>query len=273
MGVVYKARDLSLDRDVAIKTLPRVSPEYAMYLRREGRAVAAVAHPNLATIHGVENWRGQPMLIFEFLPGGNLADRIQAKQWTEQQVIDLGLILTGALECIHAAGILHRDIKPSNIAFHDESTPKLLDFGLARMKGTTREPWSDRAIPGDSVAAATANAVTQQTTGLAGTPEYMCPESFTRRDWEGIDLWALTMVLFEALAGMNPMHRKTLQETLHCVRSGVVPSIRQYRSDCSESLSDFFRDSFSKDLSLRPSSASAMREKLLEVQSAQLQNL
>ncbi len=264
MGVVYRARDLGLDRDVAIKTLPRTTPEYAIYLRREARAIAAVKHPHLAVIYGAETWRGKPMLIFEYLPAGNLADRIRSGPAGIAQVIRLGMLLAGALEVIHNAGILHGDIKPSNIAFQDEATPKILDFGLAHIMRETLAPRfsSDGSEQSDDVPTLQ---VSSRSGGIAGTPPYMCPEFETKRDWVGTDIWALSMVLYEALTGVNPMIRDSLAETLKVVRKGKVPNIRQYLPDCPEPLPQFFADSFSKELSRRPPDAKSLKQRLSQL--------
>ncbi len=153
MGVVYLAVDLALGRRVAIKTLPRIAPEQAMRLRREARAMVAVSHPNLALIFGAETWHGTPALVFEYLEGGTLGDRLQHGPLPASQVVQLGLAMSDVLDRIHAAGILHRDIKPSNIGYAGDGTPKLLDFGLARiMEDTRRESPSDSGDGGHDTA-------------------------------------------------------------------------------------------------------------------------
>src|SRR5207253_8576282 len=126
---------------VAIKTLPRVSPEHAMRLRREARAMAAVQHRHLALIYGVETWRGTPLLVVEYLDGGTLADRLKAGPLAIDGVRELGISLCGALHSMHRSGVLHRDIKPSNIGFTREGVPKQLDFGLAMLANQTA--WLD----------------------------------------------------------------------------------------------------------------------------------
>ena len=98
--------------------------------------MAAISHPNLAPIHGVEFWRGAPILVIEYLGGGTLADRLRQRGLGWETALDYLAQLAGAVERIHGAGLLHGDIKPENIAFAEDGTPKLLDFGLAR--GRTR---------------------------------------------------------------------------------------------------------------------------------------
>ena len=170
MGVVYLARDTSLDRPVALKTLPDLSDRSVARLREEARAMARLNHSSLATLYGLEVWRRTPILVVEYLPGGTLARRIANGPFSRAAVVSLGLSVAGAMEYMHGHGVLHRDVKPSNIAFTAAGAPKLLDFGLVAV--------------GDS---------------LAGTPAYLPPEAF--RDaapGPAFDLWALALTLREA---------------------------------------------------------------------------
>jgi hypothetical protein len=202
MGVVYRARDVELARDVAIKTLPRLSADRVVQLRREARTVAAVAHPNLATILTAESWRGQPLLVFELLAGGTLADRLRQGRLPLRTVVDLGLQLADALVTLHDASILHRDIKPSNIGFTSDGSPKLLDFGLAHLLLERDTPLPEA---GRLVAAVTAerNEWATSSTLITGTPAYMSPEALAGQPPSAqFDLWSLSVVLVEALTGI-----------------------------------------------------------------------
>lgn len=116
-GLVYRATDLSLDRPVAVKTLPGTSPEHAERLRQEARVMAAITHRHLAVIYGMESWRGQPLLLCEFMEQGTLADRLAQAPLTTDAALTLGVELADALSVIHARQLLHRDIKPSNIGY------------------------------------------------------------------------------------------------------------------------------------------------------------
>ena len=133
MGVVYKGHDLTLDRVVALKTLPRLSAGEAAQLRREARAMASVEHPHLAHIYGAEAWRGAPVLVLEHLPGGTLADRVTAGAIPIAHVVTAGRAIAQALRHLHGLGMLHRDVKPSNIGYAAGDVPKLMDFGLAKL--------------------------------------------------------------------------------------------------------------------------------------------
>ncbi len=264
MGVVYKAVDLALGRAVAIKTLPRIAPEQAMRLRREARAMVAVSHPNLALIFGAETWHGTPALVFEYLEGGTLADRLRHGPLPPVQVIQLGLAMTGVLERIHAAGILHRDVKPSNIGYAGDGTPKLLDFGLARIIEDTRRESSsdDGGLASDtaSVLHATGSSV------IAGTPAYVSPEVVVgQRPTPASDLWALAVTLYEALTGKNPLAREDLHETVAAVRDADVPRLRQARPDLPPELASLLDAALAAQPRLRPQSARELHEALLRL--------
>ena len=170
MGVVYLARDVTLGRDVALKTLPRRSGDAVSHLKDEARAMAALDHPALATIYGLEVWRGTPVLVVEHLAGGTLADRLARGTLPRADVLALGLRLADALLYMHARGLLHRDVKPSNIGFSADGVAKLLDFGLSDAGGS-----------------------------LAGTPAYLPPETLAGATPDAaVDLWGLAVVLSEA---------------------------------------------------------------------------
>ncbi len=202
MGVVYRARDLTLDRPVALKTLPRASAEFAARLRREARTMASVSHPNLALIYGAESWRGVPFLVVEFLQGGTLRDRLKAGPLPVDEAVALGVRMLEVLERLHARGILHRDIKPSNLGFTAEGVPKLLDFGLARLIEETDPPARDEGGHADD---ATSSGMSSGGHWV-GTPLYMPAEAFAGDPpgpaW---DLWSLAVVLYESIAGVHPL--------------------------------------------------------------------
>jgi Protein kinase domain len=264
MGIVYKAVDLTLGRPVAIKTLPRTSPSHAMQLRQEARAIASLNHPHLATIFGVETWHGQPLLIFEYLPSGNLYDRIRADRMSYSEVLQLGVILADVLGLLHSSGMIHRDVKPSNIAYLDSKTPKLLDFGLAQMMRERDSFWFS---PKMNDLQSNITWVESSPSGFfVGTPQYMAPELIRYRQiGPSIDLWALCLVLYEAIAGVNPMYQPTLRDTLLQIAKGRVPDVREYRSDCPAPIAEFLQSALLPDPSRRPSRAQSIRDQLKEL--------
>jgi hypothetical protein len=257
MGVVYRARDRELGRVVAVKTLPTASPDEAVRLRREARAMAAVVHPNLVMIYSAETWKGTPLLITEFLEGGTLAERLVPGTGLPSlaDTLRLGSELCEALERVHRAGILHRDIKPSNIGYTTEGVPKLLDFGLARMVGeaggAARALTAGRMGVGTSALRTTVSEV-----GIIGTPLYMSPEAI-RGDAPdaGFDLWSLAVVLYEAIAGWHPVERTSWGETLRAITRAQIPPLRDVCARATPALEEFFRDALHLEARRRPGSA------------------
>jgi hypothetical protein len=269
MGVVYRAVDLALDRYVAIKTLPQVSPEYASRLRREARAMAVVSHPNLALIYGAEMWHGTPMLVCEYLGGGTLADRLRIGRLSDTEALDLGLVMADVLEHIHGVGIVHCDVKPSNIGFMAGGVAKLLDFGLARLAGDTQGSKLNGASTTRSAGGPVYPATTQGSTAptdsrhFIGTPLYMSPEAINRETPTTLfDLWSLTVVLFEAVAGAPPFRGRGVLDILQQVASAHRPDIREFRSDSPASLAEFFKAALARDSAARPQTAQALRKAL-----------
>ena len=180
MGAVYLARDLRLERDVAVKTLAGgVSVSRLMGLKPEAWAMAKVTHAAVAQIYAIESWRGRPFLVVEYLPGGTLADRLRRGPVPAAEAASVALVLGGALAALHREGYLHGDVKPSNIGFASNGSPKLLDFGLARE--------------------------TNHAETVGGTPRYMSPEVLSGRPAEEVDdVWSLCVVLDEIVSGRHP---------------------------------------------------------------------
>ena len=179
MGAVYLARDLRLERDVAIKILRARSLGRLMGLKPEAWAMSTVTHPGVAQIYGVESWRGRPFLVVEFLAGGTLEDRLRDGPLAPSQAVSVVARLAGALAALHEKGFLHGDVKPSNIGFTAEGSPKLLDFGLAHAV-------DDAAMVG-------------------GTLPYLSPEVLAGRPAdEADDGWSLAVVLYEMVSGRHP---------------------------------------------------------------------
>ena len=273
MGVVYRAVDLDLGRPVAVKTLPRVSPERSFRLRREARAVAAVQHANLATIYGLETWRGTPMLVLEFVDGETLSARLKREPLDGRDGVQMGLTLSRVLERIHAAGVLHRDIKPSNIGFTRDGTLKLLDFGLARILATAGGPgdqspsWATTVSDQHGTAAGSGSDTSlTQSYAVLGTVPYMCPEALAGgRPSVRFDLWSTAMVMYEAIAHVNPMKSEDRAATLARVARGVVPDLRDTAPSAAPALAQFLADALASDSSRRPASATEFRERLEQV--------
>ncbi len=275
MGVVYLARDLTLERLVAVKTLPRTTPENSTRLRREARAMAAVIHPNLALIYGAESWMGTPMLMFEYLGGGTLAQRLGKRGALRPlEALDLVAALANVVQRIHSAGILHRDIKPANIAFAEDGTPKLLDFGLARIARTAgydqamSRPASE-SRPADGIETEIIKFSGNVTHGVVGTLAYLSPEALRGETPDpSFDLWALAVVLYEAITTVNPVRRDSKNETIDAILIADVRDPRELEVDCPEPIAKFLGSALARSRRKRPSTAKAFIEGLERARAA-----
>jgi hypothetical protein len=263
MAVVYRARDLSLSRTVAVKTLPRASADAIARFKVEARVSASILHPNVATVFAVELWRGIPMLVVEYLDGGTLADHLGQSTLDETAMVRLGIALCSGLAEAHARGVLHRDIKPSNIAFMAASRqPKILDFGLARFI----EDASVASSPHAMTLADEPLLRISSSLGVAGTPLYLSPEALLGAPSDvALDLWALSVTLYEAFTGVHPFAEATAVRTMNRILSKEVSNVRSVRADASGALDEFFRNALHPDRTKRPASAIGMGKLLSEV--------
>jgi Tol biopolymer transport system component len=225
MGEVYRARDSRLGRDVALKLLPReftADPTRLARLEREARALAALNHPHIAAIYGIEDIEraGQPAiraLILELVEGQTLAERMNSPTRSSRglPIVDTLAIakqIADALDAAHEKGIIHRDLKPSNIKVTPDGVVKVLDFGLAKL-ARDDEP-TDEGVSGLS----TMTAAATQAGIIVGTAAYMSPEQARGQAIDKrTDIWAFGCVLYEMLTGRTAFGRETTTDTLAAI--------------------------------------------------------
>jgi serine/threonine protein kinase len=263
MGIVYRGADLALGRHVALKTLRRVSPEDALRLRREARAAAAVTHPHLAAVYGLETWQGTPFLVMELLEGGTLADRIEKGALPVGETVELGIAMAAALAHLHAADILHRDIKPSNIGFTRDGIAKLMDFGIARMvydldRDGRGLPETEGSLPSGSTWQPAESA-----SRLVGTLGYLSPEALDGEAPDpSFDLWSLGVVLYECLLGRKLFAGGEPQQIMARIRAAKLPELPPSAAPHAEALNELFRHMLNRSRSRRPATALAFGKRL-----------
>jgi hypothetical protein len=247
MGVVYLASDLDLGRQVALKTLPRLTSGAIDRLSREAQSMARVAHATLATIHGVEKWRGSPVLVIELLEGGTLAERLRHGPLPIDAAVSISFQLLDSLAHLHAHGFVHRDIKPGNIGFSSSNQLKLLDFGLAAALDESQQPTARTSKSQEQCLSGRLDSISGT---IAGTPLYLPPEAFAgARPSAAFDLWAAAMVLYESIAGTHPLLRTKMTGAL---RRLEVPDVRSFRPDCPSRLAEFLRTALDDSEIRRP---------------------
>ena len=212
MGEVFRARDKRLARDVAIKILPTgfvSDPDRRARFEREARMLAALNHPHIGAIYGVEEHGGVPALVLELVEGPTLADRLKKGPLPIPEAASIAAQIANALEAAHEKGIVHRDLKPANIKITPAGTVKVLDFGLAKPTAPnvdTAELTSARTIAG------TREGV------IVGTPAYMSPEQARGKPVDKrVDIWAFGCVLFEMLTGRTPFVGETMSDMIAAV--------------------------------------------------------
>ncbi len=211
MGEVYRARDTKLGRNVAIKVLPADmsgDPERLARFEREARALAALQHPNIASIYGFESADNVRFLVMELVDGEDLSQRLQKGSVAVDEVVDLGVQLAEGLAAAHAVGIVHRDLKPANIKVSSEGKLKILDFGLARTS-------IDEHVSGTDLQHSPTLIGMTQAGAILGTAAYMSPEQARgKRADHRADIWAYGVVLFEMLTGKRLFDGETVSDTL-----------------------------------------------------------
>ncbi|MFI2039511.1 protein kinase [Streptomyces bottropensis] len=238
MGTVWRAKDETVDREVAVKE-PRVPdhlPERERAnaferMRREARAAARLDHPSVVNVHDVAVVDGQPWIVMELVRGRSLGDALQEGTLGVRDAARIGLDVLGALEAAHAAGILHRDVKPDNVLLGRHDRVVLTDFGIAQIEGETN---------------------LTDTGGIVGSPEYIAPERVLgQRPGPASDLWSLGVVLYAATEGVSPFRRSNTPATLQSVLNATPAAPASATGPLAEAINGLLQ----KDPARRPAAA------------------
>jgi serine/threonine protein kinase/Tfp pilus assembly protein PilF len=255
MGVVYAAEDLKLGRRVALKFLPEElnkNPQALERFRREARAASTLNHPNICTIHDIEEHEGKFFLVMELLEGETLKDRISGRLLPLDALLEIGIQIADALDAAHKKGILHRDIKPANIFIANRGRAKLMDFGLAKLT-------FDGNMPGTTLGSlegvTTEDALTSPGVAM-GTVAYMSPEQARGEELDArTDLFSFGAVLYEMATGRVAFPGPTSAVIFHAILERTPPNPSSVNSNLPSRFGEIVSKALEKDRALRYQSA------------------
>ena len=219
MGEVYRARDETLDRDVAIKVLPEEvveKPDRLARFEREAKAVAKLNHPNILDVYELGDHEGRPFMATELLEGETLRDRLGGASLGWRKATEIGAAIADGLAAAHGEGIVHRDLKPDNVFLTEDGRVKVLDFGLAKVEEGPVEDLETVTSPAPETAAGS----------ILGTIGYMAPEQVRGEPADvRSDVFALGCVLHEMLSGASPFRRETTAEAMAAILRDDPPEV------------------------------------------------
>ena len=241
MGHVYRARDSKLQRDVALKVLPpdtAADPERRQRFEREARAVAALNHPNIVTIHSVDEVDGRLFLTMELVSGQPLSEIISRGRLSLDKLLKIAVPLADAVSAAHARGITHRDLKPANVMVTADGHVKVLDFGLAKLL--------DVGPAADRMATEAPDVITGQGR-ILGTIAYMSPEQAEGKAVDGrSDIFSLGVILYEMATGERPFKGETSMSTLTAIMRDTPKSVTEVNPTLPKELGRVIRRALSK---------------------------
>ena len=254
MGVVFKAEDTRLGRQVALKFLPEEYAENKQALERferEARAAAKLNHPHICMIFDVGEWQGRPYLALELLKGQPLNERISSGKIEFNVLLEMGMQITDALSAAHAAGIIHRDIKPGNIFITENGQIKVLDFGLAKL------------MPREGGSATTVDEHLTKAGSTVGTVAYMSPEQARGREVDNrTDLFSTGVVLYEMATGQQAFPGETSAVVFEGILTKEPVSPSRLNSTLPPALDGLISKAVEKDPDLRHQNATDLRSDL-----------
>jgi non-specific serine/threonine protein kinase len=264
MGVVYEAEDTSLGRHVALKFLtPAMAGDESLLQRfqREARAASALNHPNICTIHGIEQFESEHFIIMELLEGESLADRIRRGPLDLELVLTLGIQIVDALESAHSKGIVHRDLKPANIFVTSRGQAKILDFGLAKIDKADRLAMAHKA-DSDIATAVRPKDLTEAGSTL-GTVSYMSPEQARGQVTDArTDLFSFGTVLYQMCTGNLPFQGETSPVVFDAILNRDPAPVIQINPLLPPELGRIIGQALEKDRELRYQSATDLKTAL-----------